>query len=44
MQNFFEEDIYNLNTYNSLKYNSYEDIEMTSRYTALAIKINNSMP
>ena len=33
--------IYNLCTYNHLKHNSYEVIEMASRYTALAIKIDN---
>ena len=33
--------IYNSYTYNSLKHNSYEVIDMVSRYTALAIKIDN---
>ena len=37
----FPQPTYNLYTYNSLKHNSCEVIEMAFRYTALAIKIDN---
>ena len=39
--NFRQPSIYNSYVYNSLKHNSCEVIEMASRYTALAIKIDN---
>ena len=38
---FRQPTIYNLYTYNSVKHNSYEVIQMASRYKALTIKIDN---
>ena len=38
---FRQPTVYNLYTYSSFNHNSYEVIKMASRYTALAMKIDN---